>query len=117
MDKMNRREFVGKALVAGGALALAAGQEASALPKPLKPTDHVMLGKSGIKVTMVGMGTGSVGYNHQSNQTRLGQEAFTRLVRHAYDSGITFFDAADSYGSHTYLREALRGIPRDKYVL
>jgi len=117
MDPLNRREFVGKALAAGGVIALSGGQEADAAPRPKKPTDLVPLGKTGVKVSLVGMGTGSIGYNHQSNQTRLGQEGFTRLVRHAYDNGIIFFDAADSYGSHTYLRAALKGLPRHSYVL
>jgi len=38
-------------------------------------------------------------------------------VRHAIDSGVCFFDVADQYGSHTYLREALKGVPREKYVI
>jgi predicted aldo/keto reductase-like oxidoreductase len=118
MEKINRRQFVGTALAATGALALGAVHEAEAAGKPpKKPTDKVALGKTGIKVSLVGMGTGSIGWNHESNQTRLGHEAFNRLVRHAYDSGITFFDAADQYGSNPYMREALRGIPREKYVL
>ncbi len=117
-DRMNRREFVGGTLAATGALALGAGaQQAAAESRPRKPSDKVALGKTGIKISLVGMGTGSVGWNHESNQTRLGQEAFTRLVRHAFDHGITFYDAADQYGSNPYLRTALKGIARDKYVL
>jgi predicted aldo/keto reductase-like oxidoreductase len=34
-----------------------------------------------------------------------------------YDRGITYFDTADQYGSHLYLREALRGLPRDKLFI
>ena len=119
MDKMNRREFVGTALAATGAVALGASveTEADALPRPKSPSDKVKLGKTNIKVSLVGMGTGSIGWNHQSNQTRLGQPAFTRLVRHALDNGITFFDAADQYGSNPYMREALRGVERGKYVI
>jgi predicted aldo/keto reductase-like oxidoreductase len=63
------------------------------------------------------MGTGSVGVQHSSNQVKLGQEKFTRLVRHAFDSGITYFDTADQYGSHIFLRDALRGIPREKLFI
>lgn len=119
MDKMNRREFVGTALAATGAVALGASAEteADALPRPKSPADKVKLGKTNIKVSLVGMGTGSIGWNHQSNQTRLGQPAFTRLVRHALDNGITFFDAADQYGSNPYMREALKGVDRGKYVI
>ena len=32
-------------------------------------------------------------------------------------SGVCFFDVADQYGSHVYLREALKGVPRDQYVI
>jgi aryl-alcohol dehydrogenase-like predicted oxidoreductase len=77
----------------------------------------VTLGKSGIQVSLVGMGTGSVGSGQASNQTRLGVKEFTRVVRHALDHGVRFFDVADQYGSHVYLREALRGVPRDQYVI
>jgi len=116
---MDRRTFVAGALAATGAVALGMGaeNEAEAEPLPKLATDKVKLGKTGIKISLVGMGTGSIGWNHQSNQTRLGQEAFTRLVRHALDSGITFFDAADQYGSNPFMREALKGIDRHKYVI
>jgi aryl-alcohol dehydrogenase-like predicted oxidoreductase len=63
------------------------------------------------------MGTGSIGSGQASNQTRLGVKGFTRVVRHALDQGVRFFDVADQYGSHVYLREALKGVPRDQYVI
>ena len=72
------------------------------------------LGKTGIQVSLVGMGTGSVGSGQASNQTRLGVKEFTRVVRHALDRGVCFFDVADQYGSHIYLREALKGVPREQ---
>jgi aryl-alcohol dehydrogenase-like predicted oxidoreductase len=104
------------ALAATTATASAAGTRArNALPKG--PTDKVTLGKTGIQVSLIGMGTGSVGSGQASNQTRLGVKGFTRVVRHALDHGICFFDVADQYGSHTYLREALKGVPRDQYVI
>jgi predicted aldo/keto reductase-like oxidoreductase len=68
-------------------------------------------------VSLVGMGTGSVGSGQASNQTRLGVKGFTRVVRHALDRGVCLFDVADQYGSHTYLRAALQGVPREKYVI
>ena len=77
----------------------------------------VTLGKTGIQVSLVGMGTGSIGSGQASNQTRLGVKEFTRVVRHALDHGVRFFDVADQYGSHVYLREALKGVPRDQYVI
>ncbi len=78
-------------------------------------TEWVTLGKSGVKVTRLAFGTGS---NGGRVQRQLGQEEFTRLVRHAYDRGIRFFETAESYGQmHHMLGVALKGIPRDTYRL
>jgi len=78
-------------------------------------TDWVTLGKSGVKVTRLAFGTGTFGGRVQRE---LGQEQFTRLVRHAYDRGIRFFETAESYhGMPEMLSIALKGIPRDSYKL
>lgn len=78
-------------------------------------TDWVPLGNSGVKVTRLAFGTGTHGGRVQRE---LGQDQFTRLVRHAYDSGIRFFESADNYeGMHEMLAIALKGIPRDNYRL
>ena len=119
---VNRREFLGSTAAAGLALAAlpTANAFASARPRlslPKSASDRVILGKTGIAVSYVGMGTGSHGSNQASNQTRLGVKGFTKLVRSALDQGVNFFDVADQYGSHTYLREALKGVPRDQYVI
>src|SRR5262249_24207784 len=92
-----------------------AARSRNALPK--SPTDKVTLGKTGIQVSLVGMGTGSVGVEQSSNQVRLGVKEFTRVVRYALDHGVCLFDVADQYGSHPFLREALKGVDRDKYVI
>ena len=60
------------------------------------------------------MGTGTIGYGKHSNQTALGMKEFSGLLLNGYDNGLTFFDTADSYGSHPYVAEALKHIPRDK---
>ena len=76
-------------------------------------TDWVTLGKSGVKVTRLAFGTGTFGGRVQRE---LGQAEFTKLVRHAYDRGIRFFETADNYDQmHEMLAEALKGIPRDSY--
>ncbi len=120
---LNRRDFMAQA-TATASLAVAASttnasaaalRDRSALPK--SPADKVVLGKTGIQVSLVGMGTGSIGSGQASNQTRLGVKEFGRVVRHALDHGVCFFDVADQYGSHVYLREALKGVPRDQYVI
>ena len=118
---LNRREFLAQATataaLAGTATSTAFGTVRSKVALPASPTAKVALGKSGVQVSLVGMGTGSVGSGQASNQTRLGVKGFTKVVRHALDSGVCFFDVADQYGSHTYLGEALKGVPREQYVI
>jgi len=99
---------------------LAAGVLAGTARLPIRAaggsaTDWVTLGKSNVKVTRLAFGTGSISGQVQRN---LGQDGFNRLVRHAYDSGIRFFETAESYGDmHRMLGIALKGIPRDSYRL
>ncbi|WP_422928149.1 aldo/keto reductase [Singulisphaera sp. PoT] len=114
---LNRRDFIAQATVATTALAASSSALAARANLPKSPTDKVMLGKTGIEVSLIGMGTGSIGNGQASNQTRLGIKGFTRVVRHALDKGVCLFDVADQYGSHVYLREALKGVPREKYVI
>jgi aryl-alcohol dehydrogenase-like predicted oxidoreductase len=78
-------------------------------------TDWVTLGKSNVKVTRLALGTGTISGKVQRD---LGQEGFTRLVRHAYDHGVRFYETSETYtGMHEMLGIALKGIPRDSYRL
>lgn len=110
MSHHSRRQFLKTGLAAGtlaftGSLPLRAERQSG--------TDWVTLGKSGVKVTRLAFGTGS--FSGQV-QRELGQDGFTKLVRHAYDQGIRFFETAESYGEmHKMLGIALKGIPRDSY--
>ncbi|HEU4936804.1 MAG TPA: aldo/keto reductase [Vicinamibacterales bacterium] len=112
MAHFTRREFL-KTGLAAGTLAVSGGlpliaQRGSA-------TDMVTLGRSGVKVTRLAFGTGT--FSGRVQRT-LGQDGFTRLVRHAYDRGIRFFETAESYGEmHKMLGLALKGLPRDSYQL
>lgn len=117
MAPMTRRQFIGTMLAGAGGILLDNMAESQPNPPVRSPTEQVALGKTGIKASFVGIGTGMRGWMRQSNHTRMGKEAFVRLIRHAYDSGITFFDTADLYGTHTFLRDALKSIPREKIVI
>lgn len=77
----------------------------------------VKLGDTGLKIAQIGLGTGSVAYDKASNQTRLGMDKFMKLTRHAYDNGIKYFDLADSYGSHSFMANALKHMEREKVQL
>lgn len=115
--QFNRRKFL-KTTIAGISAVLFS--ERKTVTAPVLDTDPfamVPLGKTGIKVSRIAMGTGVKSINRQSNLTRLGKEKAVALIRHAYDCGVRFFDCADTYGSHELIAEALKGIPREKYVL
>jgi aryl-alcohol dehydrogenase-like predicted oxidoreductase len=112
MAHYSRREFL-KTGLAAGALASAGGLSLKA--ELQTATDWVTLGKSGVKVTRLAFGTGSFSGQVQRD---LGQEQFTRLVRHAHERGVRFFETAESYnGMHEMLGIALQGVPRDSYRL
>ena len=81
------------------------------------PYQIVTLGKSGLRTTLLGMGTGYSGYNKSSSITRAGRDTAIGLIRYAYESGIRFFDCADAYGTHPYTMEALKNFPRESYTL
>jgi len=118
MSVLSRRDFLEKSAVAVGALAVGSAAAPAADTRKLKSlTDQVTLGPTKIKTSVLGIGTGSNGVGHSSNQVRLGNEKFVKLVRYAYDKGITYFDTADQYGSHIYLRDALKGLPREKLFI
>ena len=109
MTPCSRRRFLRHAALAATASSL------PAFAAKRSATDWVPLGNSGVKVTRLAFGTGTHGGRVQRE---LGQDQFTRLVRHAYDSGIRFFESADNYdGMHEMLAIALKGIPRDTYRL
>ena len=112
MSRFSRRNFL-KTGVATSALAGMAGS----LPlfaEPATATDWVTLGKSNVKVTRLAFGTGT---HNGAVQRQLGQDGFTRLVRHAYDRGIRFFETAAAYPQmHEMLGNALKGLPRDSYA-
>jgi predicted aldo/keto reductase-like oxidoreductase len=113
MTNITRRHFLRSSAAAMGALT---GVHVFAQEQNAKrsATDWVTLNKSGVKVTRLGMGTGT---NGGSVQRTLGQEKFTALVRHAYDRGVRFFDTADNYQIHDMVAKALEGIDRETYAI
>jgi predicted aldo/keto reductase-like oxidoreductase len=117
--QIQRREFLKRSAAVVGGLLLGSELPSSSAQKPLKfdPYDMVALGKTKIKVSRVGFGTGMRGGNRQSNQTRLGKERFENLLRFSYDRGVRLFDLADLYGTHPYVIPALQGIPREKFAV
>lgn len=119
---MKRREFITTAAYGASAAWLGSKiiSRAFALPaltQKFSATDTVVLGSTGILTSRLAMGTGTVGVGHHSHQTALGIKGLSDLLLNGYDHGLRFFDAADSYGSHPHVAEALKHIPRDKVTV
>ena len=116
MVSISRRQFV-LGTAAAGAASLASrvswGAERRRPPRR-KGSDIVTLGKSGIKTSILGIGTGTHGGNDQRG---LGEVGFTKLVRHALDCGIRYVDTADMYRMHYLVFAALKGVSSDKYFI
>jgi len=120
---MLRRDFIHhSSRAAAGALlssSLIARRLAAipALPRKFSALDTVALGSTGIQTSRLAMGTGTVGSGRHSHQTALGVDGLARLLLNGYDNGLRFFDAADSYGSHPHVAEALKHVDRTKVTI
>jgi aryl-alcohol dehydrogenase-like predicted oxidoreductase len=123
MLRTTRRRFIHNTSYAVGAFlfgrAAMARRIAALAPLAQKYTamDSVTLGKTGIVTSRLAMGTGTVGSGHHSHQTALGVDGLSRLLLNGYDSGLRFFDAADSYGSHPHVAQALKQVDRTKVTV
>jgi D-threo-aldose 1-dehydrogenase len=74
------------------------------------------LGRSTVAVTPLGLGCAPLGNLY----VEIGDEQATATVDAAWDAGVRFFDTAPHYGlglSERRLGAALRGRPRDEYVV
>jgi 1-deoxyxylulose-5-phosphate synthase len=119
---MHRREFLIRSASGLGAAWLTPKGVLNELANqnPLRKfsaSDTVTLGRTGIKTSRLAMGTGTIGYGHHSNQTALGLTGLSGLLLNGYDQGLRFFDAADAYGSHPHVAEALKHVQRDKVTV
>ena len=116
---MKRREFIKYTAVSASAMTISPLARIFADATKKKYANDVMtLGKTGIKVSRLAMGTGTHGVNRRSNQTRkLGLKGLAELLYAAYDEGINFWDSADQYGTHPHLQEGLKSIAREKVVI
>jgi aryl-alcohol dehydrogenase-like predicted oxidoreductase len=114
----NRRNFL-RALSLGTAHILFSNQieAGNILFKNSNPLQKVKLGKSGLKPTLIGFGTGVHAGNRTSYLTKQDRQKSISLLRHGYERGIRFFDCADSYGTHDLVAEALSKADREKVII
>ena len=78
--------------------------------------EYTTLGKTGLKVSVVGLGCGGpsrLGMRDNADS----QERAIGIVRQAIDLGVNFIDTAQYYGTEGVVGKAMAGIPRDRLVI
>lgn len=113
---LSRREFMRQTVTWAGAALIGSRSLLAGESGTVKRTavDQVPLGKTGLKLSRLGIGTGT---NSGNVQRALGKDAFVRLIKYAYDKGITYIDAAQSYATFEWIADAIRGLPREKLFI
>jgi len=83
---------------------------------PQENMEYTTLGKTGLKVSVAGLGCGG--------PSRLGmrgdagaEDHAVRLIKQALDLGVNFLDTAQNYGTEGVVGKAIVGRPRDQVVI
>ena len=77
--------------------------------------DYTMLGNTGLRVSVAGLGCG--GFSRLGLSNGKSEAEAASLVRRAVDLGVNFFDTAAAYGTEGVVGQGLAGIPRDQVVI
>lgn len=113
MKPISRRHFIQTGLI--GAAAIGAGLSNSVYANAKVATiDKVKLGKTGLMVPRLALGTGTHGGGQSSDMTRMGVDNWLKIAHYARERGVTFYDSADLYGSHANVKEILKSVSREK---
>lgn len=77
---------------------------------------YTTLGRTGLKVSVAGLGCG--GPSRLGLRNNAGSEAHAvGMVRQAIELGVNFLDTAQSYGTEPVVGKAIAGLPRDQLVI
>ncbi len=77
--------------------------------------DYTTLGKTGLRVSVAGLGTG--GFSRLGLKTGKTEAESARLIHEAVGLGVNFIDTAPPYGTEGVVGLALKTIPRDSVVV
>ena len=75
---------------------------------------YTSLGKTGLKVSVAGLGCGG---NSRIGLGRIPEADSIALVRTAIDLGVNFIDTAENYETEPIVGKAIKGLPRDSVVI
>ena len=77
--------------------------------------DYTSLGKTGLKVSVAGLGCG--GSSRLGKSQGRPKEDSIALIRRAFELGVNFFDTAEGYGTEEIVGEAIGPLARDEVVI
>jgi len=77
--------------------------------------DYTVLGDTGLRVSVMGLGCG--GPSRLGQRHGVSDEESARVVRRALDLGVNIIDTAEAYRTEEIVGKALDGIPRDAVVI
>jgi aryl-alcohol dehydrogenase-like predicted oxidoreductase len=77
--------------------------------------DCTTLGRTGLRVSVMGLGCG--GHSRIGQSYGNTEEESAEVVRRALDLGVNFFDTAEAYGTEDILGKGLQGARRDQVVI
>jgi len=122
MNTMNRRDFMKRSagvFAATAAMRNGMAEADAATPVHCAAAARRVLGSAGLAPTRLGFGTGTKAWNKNSAQIRRGREVFLDALTHAWERGIRYYDLADMYGSHQYMRDVIKtaGIQREELFI
>lgn len=106
MEKLDRRKFLKLGVVGAGGMLVLSNDNIGGLPLTQKNIIYRTLGKTGLKVPVIGMGVMTADNPN--------------LVRAALDKGITFFDTAHMYQNgrnEEMLGDVFKDYPRDSFLI
>lgn len=76
---------------------------------------QVTLGRTGLRVGVMGLGAG--GHSRLGQSQGKSEADSIAVVRRALELGVNLIDTAEAYGTEQIVGKALAGVPRDSYVL
>jgi len=79
--------------------------------------ERVRLGRTEIKVSKLGIGSGSEHPSAPSAQSLMSKAELAGLLLYAFERGINFWDTALRYETHAHFREALKYVKRHDVVI
>ncbi len=77
--------------------------------------DRTTLGRTGLEVSVVGIGAG--GPSRIGKRTGKTDRESADIALKAFEAGVNFIDTAEGYGTEPIIRLALEDIPRDQLII